>query len=125
MTALITFISCSFLFFVIYLIKNRLPRLRQTVIFDQRKVRSALLYSCLSIFAGGLAWFYPEKKWLSLVASAISLTAISLFFNTMQQWFSKTQHKKIKKEDLIAVGLWLLWLLSVSVFSANIFVCLL
>jgi hypothetical protein len=30
----------------------------------------------------------------------------------------------MKKEDLVAIGLWLLWLLSGSIFLANMLVCL-
>ena len=124
MITLITFITNTFLFAVIYFVQNRLPKLRHIEILDARKVRSALLYSCISVLVAGLAWFLQNNQWISLVASLISLMSISLFFNTIREWFFKTQHRKMKKEDLVAIGLWLLWLLSGSIFLANMLLCL-
>lgn len=124
MISLITFITNAVLFAAIYFVQNRLPKLRHIEILDARKIRSALLYSCVSVFVAGAAWFLKNNSWASLAASLINLMSVSLFFNAMREWFKKTQHRKMKKEDLVAVGLWLLWLLSGSIFLANMLSCL-
>ena len=124
MIALITFITNTILFAIMYFVQNRLPKLRHIEILDRRKVKSVLLYSCISVAVAGAAYFFQHSKWIGLIASLINLMAISLFFNSMREWFKQTQHRKMKKEDLVAIGLWLLWLLSGSIFLANMLVCL-
>lgn len=118
---LITFISNSLLFLIILLCQNRLPKLRHVKFLKENKTRSSIMFLGLSILVAGLAWFMATKMWISILASFSALTGISVFFNAMKDWFLKTKSFKIKKEDLLLIGFWLMWLLAGSVFLANIF----
>lgn len=118
---LITFISNSLLFFIILLCQNRLPKLRHVKFLEEKKIRSAIFFLGLSILVAGLAWFMATKMWISILASFLALTGISVFFNAMKDWFLKTKSYKVKKEDLLLIGFWLMWLLAGSIFLANIF----
>jgi hypothetical protein len=100
-------------------LKNRLPKLRQVKFLDEKRIKSVLFFSGLSVLTAGVAWFL-NAAWLSAAASLSCLMGISVFFNVMKEWFHKTQHFHLKKEDLLLIGFWLLWLLSGSLFLANI-----
>lgn len=118
MITLITFIVNACLFAIVYIIKNRIHKLKHVEVLDEKKVRGALFILSLSVLVAGISWFLEKYLWINIVASLLSLTALSLFFNTTKIWFKKVRH--FKRGDLLAAVIWLLWLLSGSIFLANI-----
>ncbi|MFH0818985.1 MAG: hypothetical protein V1898_03255 [Patescibacteria group bacterium] len=109
---------------IVYCLKNTLPRWRRVHGLEIEKINKAWFILSLSVICAGLAWYFPTHRILNVLSSLLALSAMSVFFNTLQEWFKRSQHFKMKKEDLWTLGVWIFWLLSGAMFLANIMIYL-